>query len=150
MLVSVNRSKFQLAWHLSKYFCFKVVDRSNPIHIPLNLNCIEGIVYRLVPNNEDLSIPPPCLVWGAGAVSLPALAFAVKPHVRGRDECRDSRICHHGSHTPCSRLAYCIMTKDQLLLIFGSPAPWDVQTAIFAAGCSLCYKKARLNNVKLV
>jgi len=58
-----------------------------------------------------------------GAVSLLALTFALKPHVRGRDEGRDSRICDHGSHTPCSRFAYCIMTKDHLLLIFGSPAP---------------------------
>jgi hypothetical protein len=41
------------------------------------------------------------------------------------------------------------MTKDQLLLIFGSSESRDVQTAILAAaavGCSLFYKKARWND----
>jgi len=52
--------------HPSKYYCFKVVDQSNPIHLPLNLNCIEGVIYRLVRNNGDMSVLSPCLVWVAG------------------------------------------------------------------------------------
>jgi hypothetical protein len=45
----------------------------------------------------------------------------------------------------------CIITKDQLLLIFGSPESRDMQTAIFAAAYNLFHKKARWNDkIKLV
>ena len=55
-----------------------LLDQSNPINLPLNPNCIEGIVYRLVRNNGGVSILPPCLVSGAGSCFVACIIICCK------------------------------------------------------------------------